>query len=153
MSTRFQSAHVVPKAEVPVFPIFDSFPCVSISPLKQKATRASIPCSPCAITKSCVHPGFLRQPSSLKGLPSTPVVFDQPGVFFVKPHWISCFFVKPHWISFFCNITTRPRLARKHNIASEVGPTLQDAFFFLHEAFVKRARDSARRLMACWLIE
>ena len=25
---------------------------------------------------------------------------------------------------------TRPRLARKHNIASEVGPTLQDAFFF-----------------------
>ena len=24
----------------------------------------------------------------------------------------------------------RPRLARKHNIASEVGPTLQDAFFF-----------------------
>ena len=24
---------------------------------------------------------------------------------------------------------TRPRLARKHNIASEVGPTLQDAFF------------------------
>ena len=26
--------------------------------------------------------------------------------------------------------TTRPRLARKQNIASEVGPTLQDAFFF-----------------------
>ena len=26
--------------------------------------------------------------------------------------------------------TTRPRLARKHNIASEVGPTLQDAFSF-----------------------
>ena len=26
--------------------------------------------------------------------------------------------------------TTRPRLARKHNFASEVGPTLQDAFFF-----------------------
>ena len=25
---------------------------------------------------------------------------------------------------------TRPQLARKHNIASEVGPTLQDAFFF-----------------------
>ena len=25
---------------------------------------------------------------------------------------------------------TRPRLARKQNIASEVGPTLQDAFFF-----------------------
>ena len=25
---------------------------------------------------------------------------------------------------------TRPRLARKHNIASEAGPTLQDAFFF-----------------------
>ena len=27
-------------------------------------------------------------------------------------------------------LTTRPRLARKQNIASEVGPTLQDAFFF-----------------------
>ena len=26
--------------------------------------------------------------------------------------------------------TTRPRLAQKHNIASEVGPTLQNAFFF-----------------------
>ena len=28
------------------------------------------------------------------------------------------------------DVTTRPRLARKHNIASEVGPTLPDAFFF-----------------------
>ena len=33
-------------------------------------------------------------------------------------------------VSFFWFIFTRPRLARKHNIASEVGPTLQDAFFF-----------------------
>ena len=28
------------------------------------------------------------------------------------------------------DLKTRPRLARKQNIASEVGPALQDAFFF-----------------------
>ena len=44
--------------------------------------------------------------------------------------------------------TTRPRLARKQNIASEVGPTLQDAFFFptLREASARQhqARYSAQ---------
>ena len=43
---------------------------------------------------------------------------------------------------------TRPRLARKQNIASEVGPTLQDAFFFptLREASARQhqARCSAQ---------
>ena len=34
------------------------------------------------------------------------------------------------WCPWKQHIITRPRFARKHNIASEVGPTLQDAFFF-----------------------
>ena len=45
-------------------------------------------------------------------------------------------------------LETRPRLARKQNIASEVGPTLQDAFFFptLREASARQhqARCSAQ---------
>ena len=47
-----------------------------------------------------------------------------------------------------CLKRTRPRLARKQNIASEVGPTLQDAFFFptLREASARQhqARCSAQ---------
>ena len=56
------------------------------------------------------------------------------------------------------DLKTRPRLARKHNIASGVGPTLQDAFFFpprnICEAIARQhqARCSAqtgRRKLVC----
>ena len=47
---------------------------------------------------------------------------------------------------------TRPRLARKQNIASEVGPTLQDAFFFptLREASARQHQARCKLVGASW---
>ena len=57
-------------------------------------------------------------------------------------------FLREGGVAFMYAYKTRPRLARKQNIASEVGPTLQDAFFFptLREASARQhqARCSAQ---------
>ena len=66
--------------------------------------------------------------------------------------YITLHYITSHYITLqnIHNTThiTRPRLARKQNIASEVGPTLQDAFFFptLREASARQhqARCSAQ---------